>query len=863
MITSGESQHELSGWEKVRPVQIAFLVEASEHNDVILDAIFADSYSRWGGRFSLIVPCANKRVVDEYWPWLETHDPDIVYSYVDLQPEAILDIHERLVPADYINHNIDGGRNTDAWAFRPKYDFAMLSSMSTIFRLARHSPIAEGKKVKIIDSWHTETPSRLLTDNLGTYRTSAATGMYPNDAMATAGLLTIVSNEYVDDRKFGIPRDLDRIPSEYRAFSEFLNRRATGISLLSSLYAPRIEIPDHGWSSAFNLVVGDAFEDRLLFWNARLLIPSWLDGDLCCFRVSIADLNDEEFVGLLAQLINSRNHVNDGSGQAQLKLRSASHNVDELKEVLDRLHKAKLWQEGGVEVIPGGHALPTKDSLGRSRETLHSLTGFFRKAEGRKFHWTPPFARPPAEAPDHLKDAPPGQAFTLGQWAIDLRLQHDQDGPCLHLGENEWVLPKRWRMAGAFEAKFETRGENQPYVARNRTNGEGSITLFAGVGALLESVKVPTVPEAMNYAFCRDAAIRRVYQDDPPWPMQKVQRIGPSNEAHYLIGVLGLAGGLSRASSLLLHPFVQKMLGDLGGTPNLADADVLGTANALAKRAGRQPVFNLNAESERAALAALIVKAAQSIKAPKMYVGLEFVRKRWEEYRAIYWTQHPNGVQSEEAVNGGWDERENRAVDDALAEMRSQRMLFQGYPWKCYACQHRNWTDFQALRPAVACDVCATEMKLPVGIPWHFRPNEFLIESLRSHSVLSLVWLLSALSMRAKNSFIYMEPSCFGYGKDNGKSDAEADLLVVIDGKAILCEIKSAWRSLRTDDLDSLVALAIRLRPDRAILAVMEIGGKLLDRIEVAKKTLEDAGIEFEILTPDHFQPDDAPYMLA
>lgn len=863
MITSGGPQHELSGWEKVRPVRIAFLVGTSDHNDIILDAIFADSYSRWGGRFSLIVPCANGKIMDEYWHWLETFDPDIVYSYVDLQPKDVLDIHERLVPADYVHHKIDGGRKNDVWGFRPAYDFAILSSMSTIFRLARLSPVAEGKKVKIIDSWHTETASRLLTDNLGTYRASAATGMYPNDAMATAGLLTIVSDKFFDDRKYGVPRDLDRVPNEYRAFSEFLSRRVTGISLLSSIYGTRLEIPDHSWGSAFNLVVGDTFDDRLLFWNARLLIPSWLDGDLCCFRVSMADLNDAEFVALLAQLINSRNHVNGGSGQAQLKIRSASHNPDDLKEVLERLHKAKLWHPGGVEVVLGGHALPTKNSLSRARETVHSLAGIFRQVGARKFHWTPPVARPPSDAPDHLKDAPPGQAFTLGKWAIDLRLEHDRAGPRLHRGDNEWILPKRWRMAGAFKAKFETRGGNQHHLALSRTNGEGSLTLFAGVGTVLESVTAPTVPEAMYYAFCRDTAICRVSQDDPPWPVKKVQRIRPSNEAHYLIGVLGLTGGLSRASSLLLHPFVQKMMADLGGAPNLADTDVLGTANALVKRAGGHPVFDLSEESERAALAALIVKAAQSIKAPKMHVGLESVRKRWEEYRATYWTQHPKSMQTEDGVNGGWEEREKEAIDNALGEMRTQRMLFQGYQWKCDACQHRNWTDFQALRLTVACDVCTTEKELPVGIPWHFRANEFLIESLRSHSVLSLIWLLSALSMRAKNSFLYMEPTCFGYGNERGKSDAEADLLVIIDGKAILCEIKSAWRSLRAVDLDSFVALAIRLRPDQAILAVMENGGKLLERIEAARRTLESAGIEFEVITPDQFQPDDAPYMLA
>jgi hypothetical protein len=149
---------------------VAFLLENNEHANLALDGIFADCYSRWGGRFSLIAPCLNGRIAPSYWPWLETYDPDIVYSYVPLSRADVLEVHERLSPAKYAFHKFHGEPRLDVFGFKPSYDFAPLSSLSVVFRLARHRPaFGEASALKIIDSWHTERPSRFLTDNFGTY----------------------------------------------------------------------------------------------------------------------------------------------------------------------------------------------------------------------------------------------------------------------------------------------------------------------------------------------------------------------------------------------------------------------------------------------------------------------------------------------------------------------------------------------------------------------------------------------------------------------------------------------------------------------------------------------------------------------
>ena len=88
----------------------------------------------------------------------------------------------------------------------------------------------------------------------------------------------------------------------------------------------------------------------------------------------------------------------------------------------------------------------------------------------------------------------------------------------------------------------------------------------------------------------------------------------------------------------------------------------------------------------------------------------------------------------------------------------------------------------------------------------------------------------------------------------------ESDLLVVIDGKTYVCEVKASWSYVTRADLDALVRVALQLRPDIALLAVMEAGDDLAtDRTEITAN-LAAAGVKFELMT---YQPGewDAPYL--
>src|SRR3954452_13489469 len=114
-----------------------------------------------------------------------------------------------------------------------------------------------------------------------------------------------------------------------------------------------------------------------------------------------------------------------------------------------------------------------------------------------------------------------------------------------------------------------------------------------------------------------------------------------------------------------------------------------------------------------------------------------------------------------------------------------------------------------------------------------------------------MLWVLNTMVMTARSSFTYVGPTGFSFDTGRDSLDAEADLLVLRDGQAILCEVKSSWSHLRASDIAKLVSLSKRLRPDVALLAVMDNKTTLRAEQQAAKDELETVGIKFQVMQFD------------
>ncbi|HEB86329.1 MAG TPA: hypothetical protein ENI68_04830, partial [Gammaproteobacteria bacterium] len=156
-----------------RPVKVAFLVPIEENqiSHWILDGIFYEAYSRWGGAHSLIIPFQDGRPLhDNYMPWLSCLDPDFVYSFVEIDELMISEINQQVMPIEMIKHEILG--KPDRWRqFIPKWPhgFKPVHSISTLTSPTANYPGWLDKpspQVYITQSYENDA-ERFLPNNFG------------------------------------------------------------------------------------------------------------------------------------------------------------------------------------------------------------------------------------------------------------------------------------------------------------------------------------------------------------------------------------------------------------------------------------------------------------------------------------------------------------------------------------------------------------------------------------------------------------------------------------------------------------------------------------------------------------------------
>jgi hypothetical protein len=260
------SLREPQAFLRPRPVRVAYLVEEGEYTHEILDAIFADCHGRWGGRYSLVIPCEAGSPQPAYLPWLRAYDPDIIYSYVDLDAAKVKWLHEALGPSYLIKHESYDHGTRDRRYFRPELPLECLTALSVAPQYARAFPASAPQPMLVVDSVPGQPHDRFVDDNFGSYAESFGRWPVPEHLADVIRPLTIAAEELLRDPRRWFRLDGETVPNTVALLRYMATERNSfGVAQLAADSTPRIEICDR-FTDAFTLIVGDT--SSVIAWSS-------------------------------------------------------------------------------------------------------------------------------------------------------------------------------------------------------------------------------------------------------------------------------------------------------------------------------------------------------------------------------------------------------------------------------------------------------------------------------------------------------------------------------------------------------------------------------------------------------------------
>ena len=327
-----------------RPVKIAYLVpyEESSISHMLVDAVFYESYTRWAGAYTLLVPSSSKEFLNPaYEAWLEFFDPDFVYTYVEMEEDLVKKIDRLCSPIALLQHKIRK-RNSDelrwrAFIYNWDYYFTPVSSMTTVQSphaqyplLMRREPESE---ITVITQYSDKPEHRLLSDNFGTafdihMVTHAIPGLFQT--------LCLVPSDLPDH----IVAGTERCTSIADILSAISNRKVVPIVRFAMAHSEAIpKAEPFEWTHSFNMFIGKTILDRIHFWNARhfTLSHATTPGALILEK---GFFEDASLVTQLGKYLNKNNFLGRGNGSYEVSIRSYSHSEEELSSIRDKVKQS-------------------------------------------------------------------------------------------------------------------------------------------------------------------------------------------------------------------------------------------------------------------------------------------------------------------------------------------------------------------------------------------------------------------------------------------------------------------------------------------------------------------------------------------
>jgi hypothetical protein len=835
-----------------RPMRIAYLVDVENSPAELFDAIFAECYGRWGGRWTLIVPCENNMPKPDYKKWLMEWDPDLIYSYVTLPLISLAELHECIYPSLIVIHKFYGEGSAHEW--RPNLNCEPVHSLSVIPLITsvfRNSP---RDSLRVFDvAWGSMVPAQWVRDSFGLPRYSIMSG-----ALIEAGA-SMVPNYSLIAKSELEPPHLERSPNKQYETDErswllglAKNRLTFTLSDLSSLHSQRLDLGKFERKNELTVVVGSTNSDRLLFWNSfHSKSPNQLG--VYTLRIEQSAFEDDSEFDLLATIIECRNQ-NWSGGMHQTVLKSCSIDDATLKAFAKKLQD-KMRNPVRHEFTESPEVCIPKFDQFYSGSANHVWTHRFEKPAsvvayfGNTVRCTKP-------SPIQFEDASRLPAiFRSGAWMLDIKVDRQKNHSQYFNQVHRWSLPRRLRFARRFITNGSVSTDQQTNWLLPRASKLGLLSVATSMKQEPPSLTIPSDETLLSYALRQphDWQNSRLNKSDQEastlW--SGYEDCSFSDKGRYLVGTINLFGSFNHCLEILSDQKWLKLFGALGSNKSHPrEAAIERIVNKIIKKRlwNQFPLQIKDSEELKDMLETSWIEVRNADLAE---ASLEFnwLKERWEEEfnsEIAPTLHHFSDVEQQDIKKSEYE-----SFIDTIQDLAEKNILHQGHEWQCNQCLHRNWKGIEQLSKTWSCEVCSHSRPADIEAAWRFRLNGFLKRALSDHGLEAVIWCLKYLRDKAEHSFYFM-PSVNLFETrqpiNQSRPTNEADLLAVVDGKTYLCEIKSSDRGIPAE-IRKFADIASKIRPDVALIAILHCSDKNRIKFKSDLEKLLPMGVSAEVIS--------------
>ena len=842
----------------VRPLRVAYLVNLEDCPAELLDAIFAECYARWSGRRTLIVPAnLESGVHEDYKEWLLVHDPDIIYSYVNLSEEVVFEINETYCPLYLRKHEEriePDGTDRD---YVPNLPLTGLSCLSTFPLILDRKGFDDFSNSKVLDYDFGLSPSRFVNDNFGTFRTSYRNGFTATSNPNLYTAYTLIRQEHLED-----PRRVKDKKREYESdFNQYIRNLYTRgcktltLSMLSEYFGWYLNFYSHNKSSTFNLVIGASAYDRLLFWNFRQNYDRVGVVEIPDLVVSEEEINDPVMREHILEIIKYRQQRSHS--EYPMTLRSFSLSEERLNGIAQTIRdECPLSQVDVQKITEHKDYIP---NIIRNREPVAFRTGMNWNEPKAiyKFNYSGSQFDIYETLPFHMKEVQVPANLRGGAWMIDLCVERQLKHSRIINREHVWTFSRRLRSDRQFQ-RLDSAPQQDYNYRTMRVNRDELLSIPVKYSGENPRFKIPDDETALLGPFFSMFDYDSFDKYGEPILRGKFYMQETSDKGRYFKGFMQHFRSISDAQQVILNKFWYKIFSDLGATSRKnKDQNIQAIVQKIDKlQNGKKPSQFLSTEKAKQAFASTCLKAALKVAKEKEFVTWKEMMDFWEEYYKAFIKKNPQLKDREDEIR----EQDQISVERSAQFLCKNKIIFQGQRWTCPSCLHKNWESIESLSALLKCEVCSKEQSAPISSDWHFKLNDFILEAMREHGTTALIWCLIQLHNKARYSFYYV-PSTKLFSVDENGNEAEPreiDLMAIVDGDLYVCEVKSAG-GLSQKEVKNFSGVVNVIRPDIACLAIMEnITPKKKDTIRNRLAQEIESGIKIEVISLEdtHFCDD-------